>query len=143
MKINQECIRDILNYLVENLSIEIEETRGSYCSISVLELIHKFEEKYEKEDIVYSINILSECYFIEGKELEKKTQIIFAMQEIYNITYRGQQFYEATKPENIWSKTKSIVSKVGIHSLEFIESIAHDVAVESAKQAITIMMNQK
>lgn len=53
------------------------------------------------------------------------------------------KFLETIKPELIWNKTKSIISKVGVHTLNFIEDIAHDVAVESAKQAVTIAMTQK
>ena len=34
------------------------------------------------------------------------------------------------------SKTKSIINKVGNHTLEFVENVAHDVAVESAKELI-------
>lgn len=55
----------------------------------------------------------------------------------------GHQFYESIKPQPIWDKTKSIVSKVGVHTLGFIEGVAHDIAVESAKQAVTISMSQK
>lgn len=59
------------------------------------------------------------------------------------MTHRGHQFYESIRPEPIWNKTKSIISKVGVHTLDFIEGVAHDVAVESAKQATAIMMTQK
>ena len=63
--------------------------------------------------------------------------------QIENITYLGHQFLETVRPEPIWNKTKSVVSKVGVHTLGFIEGVAHDIAVESAKQAVTITMTQK
>lgn len=69
--------------------------------------------------------------------------ILIYMEEhiIYNKKFH--KFLETIKPELIWNKTKSIISKVGVHTLNFIEDIAHDVAVESAKQAVTIAMTQK
>lgn len=63
--------------------------------------------------------------------------------EINNITYPGHQFLNTVRPEPIWNKTKNIVAKVGNHTLAFVESVAHDIAVESAKQAITVMMGQQ
>ena len=42
----------------------------------------------------------------------------------------------------LFTKTKSVISKVGIHTLDFIENTAHDIAVESAKQAIVIAMTK-
>lgn len=60
------------------------------------------------------------------------------------MTYLGFQFYESIQPEPIWNKTKNIIKQVGVHSLEFIETVAHDIAVESAKQMVALIIpNQK
>lgn len=142
MTINDNCIREILRYLVENLKIHIKNMKFTYVSISVSELINKLEsQRYSKEDIVYSINILASLHYIEGEQLTDKMSVNFAYQKIDNVTYRGQQFYESIKPEPIWNKTKHIVEKVGVHTLEFIESVAHDAAVESAKEATKMLLN--
>lgn len=144
MTINENCIRDILKYLVENLEITIEtHNRFTYCNISVYRLIEElYPSKYTKEDIVYSVNILANLSFIEGEQLSDKVNVSCSFQTINNVTYRGQKFYECIKPEPIWNKTKNIVSKVGVHTLEFIERIAHDVIVESAKEATSIVLNK-
>ena len=39
--------------------------------------------------------------------------------------------------------TKNVVGQVGNHTLKFIEDTAQKIAVESAKQAVTITMMQK
>lgn len=142
MQINSDCIREILKYLVENLEIEVENNlRFTYNNISVMQIIKTLEpEGYTKEDIVYSVNILANLHFIEGHQLTDKNKVSFAFQEINNVTYRGQQFYENTKPEPIWNKTKTIATKVGVHTLEFIESIAHDAVVESSKEATKLFV---
>ena len=53
---------------------------------------------------------------------------------------RGYQFAETVRESNVWEKTKSIASRVGNHTLDFIEGVAHDVAVEMGKQAVVIAM---
>lgn len=42
------------------------------------------------------------------------------------------------KESTVWEKTKTIVSKISNQTLGFIEAVAHDIAVESAKQAVSI-----
>ena len=65
------------------------------------------------------------------------------MTEVTSVRWHSHQFLETVRPEPIWDKTKSVVSKVGVHALGFIEGVAHDIAIESAKQAVTIAMTQK
>ena len=142
MKMNEDCTRDILTYLVENLTIQIDEkhNKGGFNEISMLMIMKEFDNKYQCEDVWYSIYNLSQDGFIETNNIREQSRVGFAFVEIYNVTHRGHQLYETIQPENIWDKTKSVVSKVGVHTLGFIESVAHDVAVESAKQAVVIAM---
>ncbi len=140
MKLNEDCIRDVLAYLVENLSIKINGNKGGFNKISLLNVMEHFNDIYSREDIWYSVYNLYCDRFIESDDVQKQSLSGFAFVEIYNVTHRGHQLCESIQPETIWSKTKSVVSKVGVHTLGFIEGIAHDVAVESAKQAVTISM---
>jgi hypothetical protein len=55
---------------------------------------------------------------------------------------KGHQFAETIKEPTVWEKTKSIANKVGNHTLRFLENLAHDVAVEIAKQTLSVMMRQ-
>ena len=146
MQINEECIRDILKYLIENLDISVEyRNEFNYTNITVLELINSpaLSGKYLEKDIIYSVNILSQCRFIEGEKLQDKENEYCSKQVIKNVTYAGQRFYETIKPEKVWEKTKSVINKVGVHTLDFIETVAHDAVVESAKQAVTVAMTQR
>lgn len=89
MKINEECIRDVLSYLIDNLTIQISNNRGDFNSISILSLMKNFEEKYSKEDIWYSIYNLSQDGFIETNDVRKQSRNGFAFVDIYNVTHRG------------------------------------------------------
>lgn len=134
MKINHDCIRDILLYLEENLKIE----GHVFLSINLKTLQDNLPE-YSAEDVFYSVYNLHQIRFIEGR-INNVSNMKMLFCEIENITYSGHRFLATIKPEPIWSKTKTIVSKIGVHTLDFIEGVAHDVAVESAKQAVTIAM---
>lgn len=58
------------------------------------------------------------------------------------MTIYGHNFYNSIQEDTIWNYTKHIVGKVGNHTLKFIEDTAQKVAVEMAKQAITVTMKQ-
>ena len=138
MKLNPDCIRDVLLYLEENIKID----NRTFMPISLKSLQEVFEN-YSEEDIFYSVYNLKQAKFIEGKFTDIKDTKM-AICEIQNITYVGHQFLETVRPKPIWDKTKSVVTKVGVHTLGFIEEIAHDIAVESAKQAVSVaMLTQK
>ena len=136
MQINTECVRDTLLYLEENLKIINGHT---FDSISLSDLQEALSKKYTPEDVFYSVYNLRQIHFIEGR-ISDVSNIKMFFCDIENITYGGHQFLNSIRPEPIWNKTKRIVSKIGVHSLGFIEGVAHDVAVESAKQAVTISM---
>lgn len=143
MKMNEDCLRDVLEFLVENLTLKIKDNKGGFNSVSLLSIMKTFDNKYTKEDIWYSIYNLSQDRFIETNDICKQSLNGFAFVEIYNVTHRGHQFFETIQPQQLWDKTKSVITKVGVHTLGFIEGVAHDVAVESAKQAVSITMMQK
>ena len=46
------------------------------------------------------------------------------MMYIDSMTYAGHTFIENIRPQSVWDKTKSIISKVCSHTLEFIEDTA-------------------
>lgn len=145
MQLNEECCRDILKYLIENLKIQYDPdcSKIVFMGISTEMIIDNIESKdYLAEDIIYSICMLSECHFIDGINLNWQIALNAGEQVIFSVTYSGQKFYESIKSQSIWNKTKGIISQVGVHSLDFVEGVAHDVAVESAKQAVTISMMQ-
>ena len=137
MKINEDCVRDVLECLVDNLHlIIINEVKGDFNSIDLLKLMKYFENKYSQEEVWYSVYNLEQDGYIETDGVRERSVSGFTYVHISNVTHRGHEFYESIKPQSVWKKTKSVISKVGVHTLGFIESVAHDVAVESAKQLI-------
>lgn len=142
MLINENCIHDVMHYLAVHLDIIYENYKVSYKTVSVYEIIEYFAEKYTPQDIIYTINLLSQGGYIYGTELQN-IKISVSKQKIHYLTYHGQKFYESIQSDPIWGKTKNVIKKVGVHSLEFIESVAHDFIVESGKQAISVILSQQ
>lgn len=143
MNINLDCFKDVLLFCVNN--IDFVESHDSWNIQSVnLQTMYGSNNlsNYSKKDIMYSVVKLEECGFIKVLSKFPPNKPYLERCTIEDITYRGHQFIETVKEPTIWEKTKSIASKIGNHTIGFIEGTAHDIAVESAKQAVTIMMMQ-
>lgn len=122
MQINEECIRDTLKYLAEALDVVVMDNEFyRYDIISAPDISTNLPE-YTMKDILYSLKILNENNFITGYNLNANDEAQdYNDVVIYDVTYRGHQFLESIKPEDIWNKTKSVIAKIGIHTLNFIE----------------------
>lgn len=140
MKINIDCMRDVLIYVEDHLTVILndEETAIKCNSLDILNL-SKALPNYKREDVWYSVKMLAECDYINTNGID--TQRYFAMMTIDSITYTGHKFIESIRPQPIWNKTKSIISKVGVHTLNFVEDTAQKIAVECVKSLIGIPGN--
>lgn len=143
MQIKEECVREILGYIVKNIDYKNDvDHKLNVVPVSLYELYNdkKLSEKYEQKDIMYTVLKLLEIHFIKVSDIFPQNKSVIERCTICEVTYSGHKFYESIQPEPIWNKTKSVISKIGVHTLDFIEGVAHDIAIESAKQAVTISM---
>lgn len=146
MKLNPDCIRAILKYCVEHIDYEdIGLNQWHEKSIMLTALYESNEVKdFEKKEIMYSVMKLYEYNFITISRIQPANgQKYFDNCEITDVTVYGHDFYNSIQEDTIWNKTKNVVTKVGNHTLKFIEDTAQQIAVESAKQAVSISMMQK
>lgn len=75
MRLNNDCIRDILIYLVDNLDIEITDNlKGSFNEITLLHIINLFNDTYSAKDIWYSVYCLSQSNYIETNNIKELTK---------------------------------------------------------------------
>lgn len=123
MKLNPDCIRDVLLYLEDNLYIN----KNKFSKITLDELKEHFNSEYLDEDILYSVYNLNEVGFIEGRIKDCNDIKIFYC-DIENITWNGHQFLNTIRPKSIWEATKSGASKLGIMSMHALSSISMAVA---------------
>lgn len=128
MKLNPDCIRDVLLYLEEHLSYNhdmqnsIEHNTITIHKIS--EDLHN-EKGYEIDDIYYSVEKLLEIrYIISATELRGHNNSILYC-PISDISYDGHIFLGTIRPKSIWEATKSKAKQIGgmsVHGLSLIAS---------------------
>lgn len=123
MKLNPECIRTVMLYLEENLTmnsdLEVNE-------ISVFDLPQKI--KFSIEEIANTLLALDDagfivCYWDNGDGA------ITAL-DVYRITYAGYQFLESVRSDTVWKKVKKVSNNVGSFSLNVISQIAASVLTQ-------------
>ena len=127
MKLNPDCIRDILLYLEENLSYTNSLISMEHNEIAIHKVISDVNNKYSytKEDIQYSIEKLLEIKFIVVNQLKRNNNGYIIFGNIFDITWDGHNFLNNVRPKSVWEATKKGASKIGlmsIHSLNMISS---------------------
>ena len=126
MKINHDCIRDLLLYLEENLVLT---PNLEFCSISLQELIDSEQLNYSKEDIAHSAILLDEAGYIDISVLYADNCI--SSLDIHRITYDGYSFLDSIRPQTVWDKTKSVCLTLGSWSFDTITRIASNVLAQT------------
>ncbi len=142
MQINLDCLKDVLLYCVDN--IDYQETDDSWTTKCVnLYMMYDSSElkDYDRKDIMRSVLKLMECNFITVSTYFPPNKPYLERCTIDDITMRGYQFINSVKESSIWEKTKLVAKKAGNHTLSFVEGVAHDIAVEGAKQIVSTMVN--
>lgn len=132
MKLNPDCIRDILLYLEENLKISENE----FSSIT-FQKIKCDLSNYSEDDIFYSIYNLKQIRYIEGN-IKDVGEMKMYICEIQNITWNGHQFLNTIRPTSVWEATKLGASKLGIMSIQALSTIAMKVAEAIVTNPIVI-----
>ena len=122
MKLNQDCIRDLLLYLEETLKL------NDYLSISNISL-----ENYSSEELLYTADKLYEAGYLKcSRKVYDNTDLMIF---VSSITYSGHQFLDNIRDDKVFEKTKSILSGFKSVSIEIIS--------ETASKVITNLINQQ
>ena len=112
-------------YLEENLE----------CS-SVLS-IHKIDiPKYQFEEILYTAKKLKEAGYIRSNTTVGGVDNV--RMYITEITWDGHKFLDTIRDDQVWSHTKSILSKVSSASISFVSNIASQVLANLIQQQLGV-----
>lgn len=123
MKLNPDCIRDIL-LAVEELSdgIEVFEYDRYQC-------IPERLKDYEHTEILYHCRQCSMADLVcNMKYFDNGNSFI-----IEDLTPAGHEFLANIRSESVWGKTKDISKKLGVGSLRGLADIAISVVSEIIK----------
>ena len=117
MKLNYDCIRDVLLYLEENL-----ELNNSIYSEHI-------NLNYSSEDIQYSVLKLEEIGYINARIVKADGfQMITAI--INDITFYGHEFLNTVRPKTVWENTKEISGTLGVKSISALSQIAAQIVTQ-------------
>lgn len=121
MKLNHECIRDLLLYIKENLTYndELEINKISLNNYSLEELLYTTEKLVEADYLT--------CYTIE---IDDEYSILL----VQSITYKGHHFLDTVRDNKVWSKTKNILS--------FLKSVSIEITSETASKVINHLIDK-
>ena len=131
MKLNPNCIRDILLYLEEHLVISPEL---EYQEVDSYQLAEHLE--YAIQEIVNTLLVLRDANFIILSVDDSLSNI-----DVYRITYNGYQFIESIRPKSVWDKTLSVSRRIGSFSLDLISQVAHETLSAMIPVALSAITN--
>lgn len=113
MKLNPDCIRDIL-FVVEN--------NATYSNdVSEETMFKELGLKYPREEILYHVR---QC---EHSGLFLKVVHYFGGFSIQDLSPYGHQFINDIRQDNNWNRTKDIAKNVGSFSLDVLKDISSQV----------------
>lgn len=122
MRIDNECVRNILFTIEENSSF------GQPCCMENFQEYPKLGN-YEKDKIAYHLRYLRMKGLIFDFSSEKLTSH-------YDLMPEGHEFLANIRDENNWNKIKGISSSIGFASLKIISAIAEGVATAAINQRL-------
>lgn len=119
MRLDHDCIRDILLYIEENTSYENSICFDDICSF--------FSVKYSEDVILYHVDKITEANFVSTFYASD------APQEISSLTWTGHEYLDNIRDKSVWEKLKQ----------SGLSSMSLDIAKDLAQEIITSIVKNK
>ena len=117
MKLNPDCIRDIL------ICLESLEYDSAY---TIQSLVSKLPN-YSYSELDYHCLQLYEADFIKAITIDSSGGYLAKTVKVFDLKYKGHQFLEEISSDNVWNKTKETAKSVGSFSISTLSTIATEV----------------
>ncbi|MGI2294179.1 DUF2513 domain-containing protein [Paenibacillus sp. GXUN7292] len=120
MKLNHDCVRDILLTIESELDVD-----GFMLSTKLQE--HDNLAKYSYKEILYCSIRLREAGFIEtiGTDI---TSSVGRILKIRGLTYDGHLFLDNVRDNSRWSKVKETAKSSGVVAINLLAALAETYA---------------
>lgn len=115
MRLNHNCVRDIMLFMEENVKY------NQYVDFSQVKI-----GSYSQEDLVYAADKLLEAGYLDGSKHTYSGRP-FPDIRVTSITWSGHQFLDNIRDDGVWENTKHVISKFSSVSLNLISNIASQV----------------
>ena len=131
MKLNPDCIRDVLMDIEENTTIN---TSWKYDSLNSPKRLLD----YDRFEIAYHARYCYEANLIKGFSIGGNSETIYAM----NLTPKGHEFLSNIRENKIWNGVKVIAGKIGSSSLDALIQISSNAVTELIKAQFGLIPTQ-
>ena len=112
MKLNYDCIRDLLLCLEDNLKYEVDLDFNKVKEKSIpLQKLYKLLCDYTDNEIFYSVIKLEEAGFISVHRYGDEAEHI---RSVYDITYNGHQYLDTVRSPKMWESIKSTAKEKAV-----------------------------
>ena len=111
MKLDLDCVRDVLLFLESNLSVD----DNGYAQGLTLDNVCSGDlgEKYERGTIVYTFQKLIEARFVTAVDVSTLNGFNLQFSGSSGITFAGHNYLDSIREKDIWDKVRSQLAKVG------------------------------
>lgn len=134
MKLNHECVRDVLLFLEAEPYVTINSD-GDVEYVGIwFTAICKAMPQYSADVIFYTLSKLEEADFLDLSVQWANGCLLECC--VNYITYEGHEFLDRIRPDSVWKKTTSIAGKIGSFGLQMISKIAEGVTTAYIKELI-------
>lgn len=113
MKLNYDCIRDIL--------LVIEETT-TYNQDFTLSNHQEELSKYTLEELQYHLRQCDLAGFLHKYQYNMDGDV-----SVIDLSFQGHEFLNTVRPKTVWENTKTICSKLGITTVSSLSQIASQI----------------
>lgn len=133
MKLNPDCVRDVMIALEDGLSVEREPDRFTFISMNtsnVANILNADGPVYTSNEIAYVLLQLEEDGYIvtTARTICDDNRRHFDPKDVVYLTPKGHSFVSKLRDGEGWEKTKKIAGAVGGISLSVIEAISSGIA---------------
>lgn len=124
MKLDIECVRDIMLALEKHLDLDSEGWVQPFCTADLSELPEL--SKYSKPELLYTVRRLEEGGFLHTKPDNCDLSYSWFMGDC-GITYKGHEFIGSIRPQPVWlSVGKKVAKASGSVSLKVLVDLAEE-----------------
>lgn len=122
MQLNPDCVRDVLLFLEENLTI----TPDLEIKSIPLYQIAKSLNQYPQNEVAHCLLALKDAGFIVA-QVNASGNCIHRL-SVSRITFDGHEFIGQIRPKSFWERTKAIVRKMGPVTLDVLKTTGSELA---------------
>lgn len=129
MKLDHDCVRDILLWLEENCQFAGPQRPKT--------VVQELSSKYEASQIKYCIQLLTQIGYINGGITIAPAgpgHVVVEPHDIQNLTWEGHEYLDTIRDSTVWEKTKDVASSLKSVSLRTMGTIASQIVIGLIKQ---------